>query len=365
LLPTEFHFIFDSLFSFFSFLGVGGFELTHELSLLAGGLEAAVSVFGGGIDPLEINRLHSRAGGLSKESFAESDNTLLGTHHATLEHNEVVADHTIAGEASHGVDGLLRDISLGGTILLVVTLANAVDLLVDFGSVMVTVLSSAGNSEGHAGRMPSSNTTDLAETLVSLAGETGGSPTGGDTFESVTLGDSEHIDHVVLVEDGVDRDGLLEQAEGKVDLLGDVSSVNLDFHQMSLLLLEGGLADLGVGKNADHRAVLLEASELLLKTLLVLRDALGILGEGLLLGAVPVLVESTLDLLAEMGGPDGGKSTHTTGSGDVADKTNDDHRGGLNDGDGLNDFLLVHFGTDFFEFTNNVGHSSLVTEESG
>jgi hypothetical protein len=25
----------------------------------------------------------------------------------------------------------------------------------------------------------------------------------------------------------------------------------------------------------------------------------------------------------------------------------------------------VHFGTDFFEFTNNVGHSSLVTEESG
>lgn len=47
--------------------------------------------------------------------------------------------------------------------------SDTINLLVHFCTVMVTLLSSTCNCEGHAGRMPSANTGNLAQTLVSLS----------------------------------------------------------------------------------------------------------------------------------------------------------------------------------------------------
>lgn len=191
------------------------------------------------------------------------------------------------------------------------------------GTVVVTHLTSTGNSPLDVARVPGTNTSDLAETLVSLAGQLGGTPTGGNTLETVTLGDGNDIDHLVLLEDGVDLDGLLEEVAGKVNLVGDGATVDLDLHKVGLLLLDGGLADLGVGEDTDDSAVLLDALELTgdggTGRLGVL---LGVLGEGLLLGLVPVLVEATLDLVAQVLSPDGGERAETAGSLDVTDNTN-------------------------------------------
>jgi hypothetical protein len=106
---------------------------------------------------------------------------------------------------------------------------------------------------------------------------------------------------------------------------------------------------------------------------------LGVLGEGLLLGLVPVLVEATLDLVAQVLSPDGGERAETTGSLDVANDTNGNelreillvlfqqseiftktYRRGLDDGDGLDDLLLVHLGTGTVKVTDDGGHTSLV-----
>lgn len=95
---------------------------------------------------------------------------------------------------------------------------------------------------------------------------------------------------------------------------------------MSLLLLERCLGDLSVCKDTDDCAVLLHALELTGNRCAgVLRVLLGVLGKGLLLRLVPVLVESSLDFVAEVLGPDSGERAKTTRSLNVTDDTDDHH----------------------------------------
>lgn len=209
---------------------------------------------------------------------------------------------------------------------------------------MVTVLTSTGNREHDLRRVPRSDTSDLSETLVGLARKLLGSPTVGNSLESVTGRDTDDVNVLVLLEDGGDIDGLLEVRLGEFDLVGDRSSVDLDLHEVSLLLLEAGLADLSVGKDTDDGAVLRDALEFagdrgFRSRLGVL---LGVLGEGLLLRPVPVAVEATLDFVGKVLGPDGGERSKTTGGLDVTDNTDDNHRRSLDDSGGLDDLLLVH-----------------------
>jgi hypothetical protein len=55
---------------------------------------------------------------------------------------------------------------------------------------------------------------------VSLSWQSSGSPSGCYTFKSVTLGDSEDIDHFILSKNVLDGDWLLEQTNSKSNLVG-------------------------------------------------------------------------------------------------------------------------------------------------
>jgi hypothetical protein len=178
---------------------------------------------------------------------------------------------------------------------------------------------------------------------VGLSRQLLGTPSVGNTFESVTLGDTNDIDDLVLLEDRGDVDSLFKVVLGELDLVGNGTTVDLDLHKVCLLLLEAGLSELGVGQDSDDGAVLPDSLEFSTDGLTVAVGVLlGVLGESLLLRLVPVLVESSLELVGQVLGPDGGQRSETSGGLDVTDNTNDDHRRGLDDGDGLDDFSLVH-----------------------
>lgn len=213
---------------------------------------------------------------------------------------------------------LLANIKVGGGVTVIITLADTVDLVVDRCTVVVSVLTGTSDSPLDVRRVPSADTGDLAETLVCLSRKFLGSPSAGNTGETVTLGDGNNINHLILLEDGRDLDWLLEETVAEVDLVSNATSIDLDLHQMGLLLLERGLADLGVGKNTDDGAVLLDALELASNgRTRGLRVLLGVLGEGLLLASVPVLVESALDLIAQVLSPNGSKGAETSRGFDV------------------------------------------------
>lgn len=275
------------VYSFFLLLRLHG---TKELRLLVRSLEATVTELGRGIDELEGDLFQSGALGLSEERLAEGDDSLLHARAGALDHEEVLIEDTVVREATHGGDGLLSQIKLGRGVV-GASLADAVDLLVDLGTVMVTVLTGARNGVLDSRRMPSANARDLAETLVSLARKTSDAPTSGDTLETLTLGDGKRVDHLVLLKDRVDGDLLLEETLSVGNLVGNGATVDLDLHDVSLLLAKIELADLGVGDDTDDSAVVSDALNVASDggLALVVGVLFGVVGESLLLGAVPVL----------------------------------------------------------------------------
>lgn len=348
-------------------------EWSHEGSLFFDGLEATVTLLGGSIDELELDRFEGSSGSLLEEGLSESDGSLLGSTDTSLDHDEVRLDKTVLNKATNGVDALVGDIGFSGSVVSdflavdgVETSSNSVDLLVDLSSVMVTLLTRSSNGEGDSGWMPGTNTGDLSETLVSLSGELLGVPSAGDTVVTSTLGDTDNVDHLGLVEDGVDGDLLFEVVGSPVDLLGDVvSTVDLDLDNVSLLLSKRKTLHLGVADGSDGLGVLLDHSDISLDGLLaILRlPSLGSLGEGLLLGVVPASVESSLCLVGDVVGPDGLDRSWSVGGLDVTGESDDLEWWGFDDGDGLDNLLLVDGRAWLFGFTDNVSHTSLEAHE--
>jgi len=340
---------------------------SHESVLLLLCLEASVTELGRSVDELERDLLQGRSASLREERLSEGEAALLGTNDAALDHNEVLIHNTIVRETSQRGDGLLSQIELGGGVVLALLgksgLSDTVDLLVLLSSVEVTVLTSTRDGVRDTRRMPCSDTSDLSQTLVGLTGQLAGSPSVGDTLESVTLGDTDDIDHFVLREEAIDGHSFLEQAVSEVDLLLHGSTVHLDLHKVGLLLGKVQLTDVGVGNDTDDLAVLLDGTQVSLNVLSTVLVLLGILGERVLLGLVEVSVESSLDLLIQMLGPDGLQGSQASRSLDVTDNTDHEHGGGFDDGDGFDGFLLVELGPRLVDFTRDMCHAGLVAHE--
>ena len=205
-------------------------------------------------------------------------------------------------------------------------------------------MTSTGDGKHDLRRMPGTDAGNLSKTLMGFSRELLGSPAVGNTLETVTLGYSNNINVLVLFKHSGDFNGLLKETISVVDLVGNGSTIQLDLHEVSLLLVQAGLPDLSVGKNADNSTVSADAFKLASSRLaIVLGVFLGIAGEGLLLRSVPVLVEPSPKLFGKMRSPNGGKGTEAARSLDVSNNANNHDWGCLHNGDGLNNLTFVHF----------------------
>merc|ERR1711976_205978 len=300
-----------------------------------------MSELGGSVDELEFDLFAGSDRGLWNNALTHGDDSLLRSGNTTLDHDVVFVDDTVVWESTERGDGFLGQVVLGhgvvvdASVLVLDSLTNTVDLLVELGTVVVTTLTSTGNRPCN-------------------------------TSVSFTLGNTNSVDHVVLLDDGVDGNLSLEEFTAEVDLLGNGTTVDLDFQEVSLLLAETNLADVSVGENADDLAVLLHASKFSFHVLVVFVSNTGsVAGESLLLAAVPVFVETTFDRFRQMFSPDSGEGAKTTRGFVVTNQTNDNHRRSFDDGDSFDGFLLVELGSWFVDVTEDVSATGLVTHESG
>mmetsp|Transcript_20372 Transcript_20372/g.50855 ORF Transcript_20372/g.50855 Transcript_20372/m.50855 type:complete len:208 (+) Transcript_20372:446-1069(+) len=205
---------------------------------------------------------------------------------------------------------------------------------------MVPVLPSAGHLVPHAGRVPGANAGNLAQATVRLAWEALDAPAGDNTLVPVTLGGTQHVDELALSEDGVHGHLLLEQGLGELHLGVDVTTVDLDLQHVGHLLAQAQEGRLGVSHDADEVSVGGQVGQAGFELAVEVLSS-GVLGEGLLLGVVPVLVEAAADLLVQGLGPHGLQGAQALGGLLVPDDCHGDNGGGLHDGDSLADLLLV------------------------
>jgi hypothetical protein len=331
-----------------------------------------MSVLGSSVDELNLKFLGLPRLSAREESLADCDWSLASSHDTTLDEEEIFVDTTVMGEATNGSDVLVDGIGLAHSVVsdtMDGTGSDSVDLLVDLGSGMVTLLTTAGDRPLDGRRMPGSNTSDLTETSMRLTVKSGATESLDGTSHTFTAGNTDGVDNFVHVENVTNLEFLLELVVAEVDLIRNGASVNLNFEDVGLALTETEFADLSGSENTHGCAVFLDASEIAVDGGFVLGIELmlfGVLGESLLLGVHPVLVHASLDSLVEVGSPDGRERAEATGGLDVADESDNLHGWALNDGATVHNILLDHF----LSFTtllvlDDVSHAGLVTNKGG
>jgi len=347
-------------------------EWAHKLSFLFDGLESTVTELGGGINGFKIDFLQIFSFVVGQQRLSQQDWSLSDAHARSLDHDEIVLNFTVVREASDWINRFLGQISLGGTVVKVglavlgfVTSAQSVDLFVDLNSVVVTFLTASGNGVGNSRWMPRTNTGDLSETSMRFSGKFLGAPSAGYTLSSVTLSDTDAVGVVVVGEDFVDWDLLFEETLGEVDLGSGVATVDLELDDVSFLLLEWDEFHLGVGNKSDNLAVLFDLVDCSFLARFSFGPFLLVLSESQFLGFSPVLVESPFSFIRNVLGPDGLESSKASWGLDVTDDTNSDHWWAIDDGDWLDDFFLVKLVALSSDFSDDVGHTGFVTDETG
>lgn len=173
-------------------------------------------------------------------------------------------------ESTHGGDLLHGNVGVRASIVVVISLTDAVDLAVYVGTMMIAELTRAGDVVCDLSWMPRSDTGNLSATTMRFTLEHLDSPALDDTLVSLTLGNSNGIDELVGLEDVSNGDLLLEFAVSPINFGVNISTVNLDLHNVSLFEAEFEELGLGVSEDADHTAVFLNAVEGLADVLLVL-----------------------------------------------------------------------------------------------
>jgi len=155
----------------------------------------------------------------------------------------------------------------------------------------------------------------------------------------------------------------------EVDLCGNITSIQLDFHDVRLELSKVELVQLSSTDNADGSAVSLHAIEISLDGFWVAVcyfEAVNVLLESVLLGCIVVSVESTLHIVLDLLSPDSGKGTESTWSVNVSDHADNFHWWTLDNGASVHNILLDNLFTfTTFLILNTVSHACLVAHEGG
>lgn len=104
------------------------------------GLESSVSKLTGSINKLQVDFFIENSLGSGMKSLSQNQRSFFGTDTTSFDKKEIVSDESVMGEASERIDVFLCKIILSHSIVFLVSFSESVDSLVDFGSMVETVV---------------------------------------------------------------------------------------------------------------------------------------------------------------------------------------------------------------------------------
>ena len=109
------------------------------------------------------------------------------------------------------------------------------------------------------------------------------------TFEAFSLGDTNDINHFILGKSALDGNLFLKMFTSKVYFIRNGTTIDLDFHNMSLLLASPQNSLLSVENSSNHLTILFDLRNFFLNLFLasIIFPLKTSLGKGLLLGFGP------------------------------------------------------------------------------
>lgn len=170
-----------------------------------------------------------------EDRLSKNDRSLAGSDNSTFDKEIILAYNTVVRESTERCDVLLNCISISSSVVgnsSAGSSTDSIDLLVDFGTAVVTELTTASNCPFDSSGVPSSDTSDLTKTSVSLTRKSVDTKSLDNTLGSFTFSNTDCVNTFIVLEDFTNRDFLLEFGESPVNLLGNVTSINLDFHNV-------------------------------------------------------------------------------------------------------------------------------------
>jgi hypothetical protein len=349
-----------------------GGKWSEELIFLLCGLEFTVTNLGRGIDEFNLDLKVSERRGLWEKSLSDSDLSLSWSTDSTLDEEEIFVNNTVMWESTDWGNVFGVSISFSGSVVVDSsdgTLTNSVDLVINVRSVIVSEITGSSDCPLDSRWMPGTNTSDLSETSSSLSWKSRDTESLDDTLSSFTSGNGDGINHFIVLENLTDGNFSFEFGDSPVNLGTNISSINLDFHDVGLLLSELAFLDLSGNEDSDDGAILSDSLDISVDVFLGVlgfRISLGVLLESVLLGGEIVLVESSKDTSWEGLGPDGGESSEASWGINITNHTDDLAWWGLDNGDWLDDILLDGLLTlSLLHVSDDVSHTGFVTHEGG
>ena len=81
---------------------------SHKGFLLLHSLEVTVTKFGGSVNKFEVDLLQGPAFGVHQQGLAQSEHSLLGSHHTAFKHHKVIGHLTVVDKAALGSSKVTR-----------------------------------------------------------------------------------------------------------------------------------------------------------------------------------------------------------------------------------------------------------------
>ena len=206
-------------------------------------------------------------------NLSQGGKPLLKSNAATLQHDEILFHLPLVRESTHGCNSLISQIIICGCAILnelhVILGTLPVDPFIDLSLVVASLLTNSWYGELEPARTPGFNASKLSQTLVSLPWQFLSVPLASRALEPVTVGHFNDINHFILNKDSANRNFFLKVFPSKVDLISNGSAIQLNLHDMSLLLPVSEDLHLNVHDRADGSAILFHLIQILLSLLLV------------------------------------------------------------------------------------------------